>query len=82
MTAKRIVTRRGAVALTMPLAALCRIPVVFFQTAMKQMLSRQAIDGVFDEAAFARLFRWWFALDWPAFKGLFVIFGLMVIKPS
>ena len=56
--------------------------VVFIQIAMKRMLDRQAVDGAFDEAAFIRLFRRWFALGWPAFGGLVVIFGLMVVKPS
>jgi uncharacterized membrane protein len=46
------------------------------------MLDRQAIDGIFDERAFNRLFRWWFALGWPAFGGLIVIFGMMVMKPT
>lgn len=64
------------------LAGLCWVPVVFIQFAMKRMLDRQAVDGTFNEAAFNRLLRWWFALGWPAFGGLVVIFGLMVIKPS
>lgn len=63
-------------------AGLCWVPVVVIQIAMKRMLERQAVDGTFDEAAFNRLFRWWFALGWPAFGGLVVIFGLMVMKPS
>ncbi len=64
------------------LAGLCWVPVVFIQIAMKGMLERQASEGVFNEAAFNRLFRWWFALGWPAFLGLIFIFGLMVMKPS
>lgn len=64
------------------LAGACWIPVVYLQIAMKQMLDRQAIDGIFDERAFNRLFRWWFALGWPAFGGLIVIFGMMVMKPT
>jgi uncharacterized membrane protein len=63
-------------------AGLCWLPVVYLQIAMKRMLDRQAIDGAFDERAFNRLFRWWFALGWPAFGGLVVIFGLMVVKPT
>ena len=35
-----------------------------------------------DEAALARLFRWWFLLGWPAFGGLLVVFYMMVAKPS
>ncbi|MBK7163565.1 MAG: DUF2269 domain-containing protein [Sphingomonadales bacterium] len=64
------------------LAGVCWIPVVYLQIAMKRMLDRQAIDGIFDERAFNRLFRWWFALGWPAFGGLIVIFGMMVMKPT
>jgi uncharacterized membrane protein len=63
-------------------AGLCWVPVVCIQATMKRMLDRQAIDGVFDEAAFSRLFRWWFALGWPAFGGLVIIFALMVMKPT
>ena len=32
--------------------------------------------------AYNRLFRVWFALGWPAFVGLLVIFWLMVTKPT
>ena len=64
------------------LAGLCWLPVVYLQIAMKRMLDRQAIDGTFDERAFYRLFLWWFALGWPAFGGLVIIFGLMVMKPT
>lgn len=64
------------------LAGLCWVPVVAIQIEMKRMLDTQALDGAFDEAAFNRLFRLWFFLGWPAFGGLVVIFGLMVIKPS
>lgn len=64
------------------LAGLCWVPVVVIQIEMKRMLDSQTLDGAFDEAAFNRLFRWWFTLGWPAFGGLVVIFGLMVAKPS
>ena len=64
------------------LAGLCWVPVVFLQIAMKRMLDQQVRGGVFDNATFTRLFRWWFALGWPAFVGLIIIFGLMVMKPS
>jgi uncharacterized membrane protein len=32
-------------------------------------------------AAYQRYYRWWFALGWPAFIGLLVIFYLMVAEP-
>jgi len=64
------------------LAALCWVPVVFIQIRMKAMLESQAHGDTFDEAAYNRLFRLWFALGWPAFGGLVVIFWLMVTKPT
>jgi uncharacterized membrane protein len=29
-----------------------------------------------------RYYRWWFALGWPAFIGVLIIFYLMVAKPA
>jgi uncharacterized membrane protein len=46
------------------------------------MLQRAAVDGVFDEHLYGKLFRTWFVLGWPAFGGLVVVFFLMVLKPS
>ncbi len=60
------------------LAALCWVPVVFIQIAMHRELARD----VPDDARLGRLYRWWFALGWPAFGGLVVVFWLMVAKPS
>lgn len=64
------------------LAAVCWVPVVFIQIRMKVMLEAQVCGETFDEAAYNRLFRTWFALGWPAFGGLVVIFWLMVTKPT
>lgn len=64
------------------LAGLCWLPVVAIQIRMKSMLEARARGGAFDEAAYRHLFRWWFALGWPAFAGLVIIFWLMVAKPS
>lgn len=64
------------------LAAVCWVPVVFIQIRMKAMLEAQALGEAFDEAAYDRLFRTWFALGWPAFGGLVFIFWLMVTKPT
>lgn len=58
------------------LAAICWVPVVFIQIRIKALLERQVRGGAFDEAAYSRLFRLWFALGWPAFG------GLMVTKPT
>jgi uncharacterized membrane protein len=49
---------------------------------MKAILEAEAVGGRLDEAMLSRLFGWWFALGWPAFGGLIVVFYLMVAKPS
>lgn len=63
------------------LAGLCWLPVVWIQLQLRNML-KEAIDT---QSAlpprYHRLFRIWFALGWPAFIALLVIFGLMVAKP-
>lgn len=64
------------------LAGLCWLPVVWIQARMARMLAAKVAGGPFDAALFDRLFRWWFALGWPAFVGLVVVFYLMVAKPS
>ena len=64
------------------LAGACWSPVVLIQIRMKEMLERQAKGWPFDQQAYDRLFRWWFALGWPAFGGLIIVFFLMVAKPS
>ena len=64
------------------MAGLCWLPVVAIQLAMKTMLENQASGQAIDDARYQRLYRWWFALGWPAFGGLVVVFLLMVAKPS
>ena len=64
------------------LAGLCWLPVVWIQIRMAAMLADKVAGGPFDAARFARLWRTWFALGWPAFIGLVVVFFLMVAKPS
>lgn len=64
------------------LAGACRLPVVAIQMRMKAILEAEAVSGSRDEAMLKRLFHWWFALGWPAFGGLIVVFYLMVAKPS
>lgn len=64
------------------LAGACWLPVVAIQMRMKALLEAEAAGASLDEAALSRLFRWWFALGWPAFGGLVVVFYLMVAKPS
>jgi uncharacterized membrane protein len=64
------------------LAGACWVPVVLIQVRISRLLGRAAAGATIDNENVARLFRWWFALGWPAFGGLVVIFWLMVAKPS
>ena len=64
------------------LAGLCWLPVVVIQIRMKRMLEQKAGGAPFDETSFGRLRRIWFALGWPAFGGLLIIFYLMIAKPA
>jgi uncharacterized membrane protein len=64
------------------LAGICWVPVVVIQMRMKNMLEARAQGASFDDALYGKLFRWWFALGWPAFGGLVVVFWLMVAKPT
>jgi uncharacterized membrane protein len=64
------------------LAGACWVPVVLIQMRMKTILEAKLRGEAFDEANYNRLFRVWFALGWPAFGGLIVIFWLMVTKST
>lgn len=64
------------------LAGACWLPVVGIQIRIRDMLRAKAAGGAFDEARHRRLRQWWFALGWPAFLGLLVVFHLMVARPS
>ncbi|WP_221937320.1 DUF2269 domain-containing protein [Novosphingobium lindaniclasticum] len=59
----------------------CWVPVVFIQIAMRR-IADETPDGEALPACYLRLSRWWFALGWPAFAGVIVIFWLMVAKPE
>lgn len=64
------------------LAGLCWLPVVWLQIHMRNILQVSLTQQTPLPAAYDRYFRWWFALGWPAFGGLIVVFYLMVVKPS
>jgi uncharacterized membrane protein len=64
------------------LAGACWLPVLAIQMRMKAMLEAKAQGAAFGEAAYGRLFRWWFVLGWPAFSGVAAMFWLMVAKPT
>lgn len=63
------------------LAGLCWLPVVWIQIQLRRMLATAVETGTDLPPRYARLFRIWFWLGWPAFISLIVIFFLMVMKP-
>ena len=60
----------------------CWLPVVWIQYRMTRLAEQAAAEGAVLSAAYRRLFRWWFALGWPAFAGVLGIYVLMVAKPG
>ena len=60
----------------------CWLPVVWLQIRMRDMAHAAQIARSPLPAAYQRYYRCWFALGWPAFFGVLVIFYLMVAKPS
>ena len=72
----------GDVQLVIPNQPPCWLPVVAIQMRMKAVLEAEAVTGSLDEAMLSWLLGWRFALGWPAFGGLIVVFYLMVAKPS
>jgi uncharacterized membrane protein len=64
------------------LALACWLPVVWLQLRMRDMLRAKRAGVAISEARFRLYFRWWFALGWPAFIALIIVFWLMVAKPG
>ena len=64
------------------LALACWLPVVWLQLRMRDMLGAKLRGEAIDERRLQRMFRWWFALGWPAFIGLLIVLWLMVAKPA
>ena len=64
------------------LALACWLPVVWLQLRLRDMLGAKLRGEAIDERRLQRMFRWWFALGWPAFIGLLIVFWLMVAKPA
>jgi uncharacterized membrane protein len=63
------------------LVGCCWLPVVWLQMRMRDLAIVAAANGSPLPAVYQRCYRWWFALGWPAFIGVLVIFYLMVAKP-
>ena len=60
------------------LTGVCWLPVVWLQIRMRDLAA--ASDGALPPL-YHRYARIWFALGWPAFAAVIVIFGLMVARP-
>ena len=63
------------------LAGLCWVIVVVLQIELSRLANFAAADRHPLPRRYHQLFRWWFALGWPAFLGLVAVYALMVIKP-
>ncbi|MDO9488941.1 MAG: DUF2269 domain-containing protein [Sphingomonadaceae bacterium] len=64
------------------LIGLCWLPVVVMQMRMARLAAEAAAAGQRLGDDFRRLYRWWFALGWPAFAALIAIYALMIWKPG
>jgi uncharacterized membrane protein len=61
-------------------AGLCWLPVVWIQIRVRNLAAQAASDGKALSPQYHQLMRYWFALGWPAFLSVLVIFVLMVFK--
>ena len=55
---------------------------VWIQAELRDMLIDANATGGEVPDGYAKLFRLWFLLGWPAFVGLVVVFFVMVAKPA
>ncbi|MFB9067784.1 DUF2269 family protein [Pseudofulvimonas gallinarii] len=63
------------------MVGLCWLPVVAIQLRVRALAEAAWRRGEPLPPQYHRLMRWWFALGWPAFIGVVVIFVLMVSRP-
>ena len=59
----------------------CWLPVIGIQLRIRRIALQAAKAGTPLGEDYARLFRIWFVLGWPAFLCMLAIFGLMIAKP-
>ena len=59
----------------------CWLPVVWMQLRMTRLAEAAVAESAPLPEAYHRLFRWWFALGWPAFAGVLGVYWLMIAKP-
>lgn len=58
------------------------VPVLFFQTRMRDLALASLRSGEGLPAEYDRLFRIWFVFGWPAFLAMIAIFWLMIARPQ
>ena len=61
---------------------LCWLPVVLIQIKLRDLARAAAQKSAALPDKYQRLYAIWFALGWPAFIGVLLIFGLMIWKPT
>lgn len=59
----------------------CWLPVVWIQLRLRDLARAAAGTGAPLPARYHQLYRWWFALGWPAFAAIAVIVALMIVRP-
>lgn len=64
------------------LIGLCWLPVVWLQIRIRDLAAMAAAAGTPLPPAYSRMMKRWYALGWPAFAAVLVIFWLMVAKPQ
>jgi uncharacterized membrane protein len=64
------------------LVGACWLPVVWLQICMRDLAVAAETTSRPLTVEYKKYYRRWFALGWPAFIGVLVIFYLMVAKPS
>ena len=64
------------------LAGACWVPVVLIQRRLRDIALACATAQAPLDDEYRRLARWWFALGWPAFMALAVVFWLMIARPA
>jgi uncharacterized membrane protein len=62
------------------LVGCCWLPVVWLQMKMRDLATEALQEGTALPEQFHRYYRWWFALGWPGFAGVLLIFWMMVSK--
>lgn len=62
-------------------AGLCWLPVVWLQLRIRDLAALALAEGRPLPPIYHRYMRLWFALGWPAFIGLLVVFAMMVLRP-